>query len=220
MRPRSRSSRFRLRSSPSKSPAKPENSNRRSRRLKPRKLNWTRQRKNSNGCIRRDTSCTCSGRTPLKTVAAVTSSSTKRASSTVMRRAGWSARRMSTSSTWDGYSVRRKPTRRLKVKSRLKSASSSRLGRACRVVTKKSRSLKAKSPFWLTNCQPSPLSCKTSVVPSQTSTRSSKKRWSVLRLQRRSTRQRSTDCLQSNLPRKNLNRLTRALKANTKNRRA
>ena len=116
---------------------KAESSNRKSLRRKPRKLSWTRLPRNSNGCIRRGTSFTCSGRTRLKTVAAVTNSSTRPVFNTVTLRAGLSARRMSTSSTLAAFKERRRLTRRLRDKSRARSANLSKSERLCKVVTKK-----------------------------------------------------------------------------------
>ena len=141
-------------------------------------------------------------------------------SNMVTARAGLSVRRTSTSSTQVVFSGRRRQIRRLKDRSRQKSANLLRSESLFRVVTKKSKYLRVKSQSSPISSLHLPLSCRISEVQWLTSTKSSKKKWSASRLPRRSTKPRRHDCLQSNQRRKNLSRQTRALSLNSRNQRA
>ena len=155
-------------------------------RHKQLRLSSIRQQKNSNDCIKSATSSICSGRTPLKTPADVMSLLMKLVCSMVTLRAGLSVRRMSMSSTLDAFREKRKLTGRLRVKFRLKSANSLKLESRYNRLMKRLRCPKVKLQSLQTNSQPSPLSFRISVVPSLTSTKFLKRKWSAWKQLRRS----------------------------------
>ena len=136
--------------------------------------------------------------------------------STVMLRAGSNARRTSMSSTLAVFREKRRPTKRLRDKSRARSANLSKSERLCKVVMKMLRSLRVKSPSWLISSQLSPLSFSASVVPFLTSTKFLKRRWSVSRPPRESTQRLNGDFLMRCPLKINLNQLIRALRVNSK----
>ena len=216
MRPRSRSSPFRLRNLPSKSLVRLMNLSRKWLKLKPLRLSSTKQQKNLNDCIKSATSSIYSGKTPLKTLAVVMSLSMKLVCSMVMLRAGLSARRMSMSSTLDAFREKRRPIRKPRVKFRQKSANWLKLESRYKWLMRRLRCQRAKLPSLPTNSQPLPLSFRISVEPSLTSTKSLKRRWSAWKQLRRSSLLQSLNLPPHNSLRTSSNLPTRTQKVNSK----